>query len=375
MKHIFPLIAAGLLTASSVSAATVYTGDRIDGARVIEKLDVADQPAGLTKLWFRALDNATGQAWYVPVIVVKGAKPGPRFLVTAGIHGDELNGIGVLQGLTHDLDPNSLSGTLMAVPGLNAPGLLRSTRTFSASHTSAGGNLNRLIPSDPAATAGDSDASTRYAARLWSQIFMGNADFAVDLHTQSRGGTYPAYVFAQTGQARHIADLLRPDVINMDPGIDGAVENMLNGAGIPAVTYELATAESWDFTYIDRAKAGLRNVMIDAKMLPGSPVLSGPAPFVGNETYDATSPHGGWAHAVVKLNQDVKKGDLLATITNAFGDTVATLTAPFDARVLVVPVDPRTDPGDNVVRLIRWNSDLPCKADGCPTATAMVKDN
>ncbi|MBW8881810.1 MAG: succinylglutamate desuccinylase/aspartoacylase family protein, partial [Asticcacaulis sp.] len=177
MKSVVSLICAALLLtpilATSAPAATVYTGDRIDGAQVIDRLDVADQPTGTTHLWFRALDNATGQAWYVPVIVVKGAKPGPKFLLTAGIHGDELNGIAVIQGLVRDLDPDSLRGTLVAVPGLNAPGLLRSTRTFASGHTGAGGNLNRLIPSDPKATEGDSDASGRYAARLWSQIFIG----------------------------------------------------------------------------------------------------------------------------------------------------------------------------------------------------------
>ncbi|ESQ77156.1 succinylglutamate desuccinylase [Asticcacaulis sp. AC402] len=342
---------------------------------MIERLDVADLPVGRTKLWFRALDNPTGQAWYVPVVVVKGEKPGPDFLLTAGIHGDELNGIAVIQRLTQEIDPRTLSGAVVAIPGLNTPGLLHSTRTYTSSHGGAGGNLNRLIPSDPEAVAGDTDAATRFAARLWSQLFMGNADFAIDLHTQSRGGTYAVYVFAQTKAARHLGDLLRPDVINMDPGIEGAVENMLNGVEIPAVTYELGTAESWDEAYIGRAMAGIRNVMIDAGMLTGQVATAGPAPFVGNETRDVSSPHGGWAHSKVRLNQDVKAGEVMAVITNAFGDVTATLKAPFDARVIVVPVDPRTDPGETVIRLLRWNDTLPCKLDGCPTSVDMVKDN
>lgn len=379
MKSLLLLVAVGLFMANPACAKTVYTGDRIDGARVIDKLDIADLPTGRTELWFRALDSALGQAWYVPVIVLKGSKPGPRLLLTAGIHGDELNGIAVIQALAQQLNPSDLSGAVVAVPGLNTPGLLHSTRTFSAGHTGSGGNLNRLIPSDPTATQGDTDASGRYAARLWSQLFIGNADLAIDMHTQSRGGAYPAYVFAQTGAARHIADMLRPDVINMDPGVEGSVENMLNGAGIAAVTYELGTAESWDQGLIDRARAGIIKVMSDAGMLPvktatdGSTTPAGPNPFVGNETYDVTSPRGGWAHVRVRLNEDIKAGDILATVTNAFGDTVATLTAPYDAHVLDVAVDPRTDPGDNIVRLIRWNDALPCKADGCPSTAAMVK--
>ena len=369
------LLLAGLMALSTpVFAKTIYTGDKVDGTAVIDKLDVADLPAAaVTKLWFRVADNSVGQGWYVPVVVIKGAKPGPKFLLTAGIHGDELNGIAVIQRLVSETDPKTLSGTLVAVPGLNAAGLEHSTRAFSGYHSGSGGNLNRLMPNDTAEHGHEGDAATRYAGRLWSNIFMGNADFAIDLHTQSRGGTYPAYVFAQTAPARHIADMLRPDVINMDPGIDGAVENMLNAVSVPAVTYELGGAEVFDSTLITRGLRGVRNVMIDRGMIAGTPDLSDPEPYIGNEVTNVESPRGGWSHVKVKLNQSVKKGDVLATVTDPFGQIIATLTAPFDAHILGMGTDPRTQPGDMVVRLITWSDKGVCARTSCPEAAPMVK--
>ena len=376
-----PALALGLIPPAA-TATTVYTGDRIDGAQVIDKLDVADLPPGITHLWFRVTDTAIGQAWYVPVIVIKGARPGARLLLTAGIHGDELNGIGVIQQLAASVDPNSLNGTLIAVAGLNTPGLLHSTRGFTADEIGTNGdNLNRIIPNPAEAFAPDSGGpATRYAGRLWSQLFIGNADYAIDFHTQSRGGQYPAYVFAQTAEARKLADLLRPDVINMDPGIDGALENMLNAAHVTAVTYELGAPETFNATIIDRAAHGVRNIMLAKGMLAGkpdltTPVLGGGQPFVGNETVDVTSPRGGWAHVAVHLGQDVKPGDTLATVTDPFGTVTAVLTAPSAGRILSLATDPRTEPGDMVVRLVDWNSALPCQADGCPDTADMVKDN
>ena len=98
-------LAFGLMCSSPPAfAATVLTGDKIDGVPVIEKLDLADQPTGrVSRYYFRVMDQAIGQGWYVPVIVVKGAEPGRRLLLTAAVHGDELNGIAIIQDLTNAL--------------------------------------------------------------------------------------------------------------------------------------------------------------------------------------------------------------------------------------------------------------------------------
>ncbi|HPU16437.1 MAG TPA: succinylglutamate desuccinylase/aspartoacylase family protein, partial [Polymorphobacter sp.] len=121
-----PLIALLLMFATPLAAATQLSGDRIDGTPVVTTLDAATLPAGSTnRFWVRPADSAIGQGWYVPVIVVRGAKPGPRLLLTAAIHGDELNGIAVIHRLANEIDPAGLAGTLVMLPGLNTPGLLQ----------------------------------------------------------------------------------------------------------------------------------------------------------------------------------------------------------------------------------------------------------
>ena len=110
-----------LILAAPVAAATDRVGS-IDGVAIVDRLDVADLPAGqMQRFWFRAGETAIAQSWYVPVIVVKGARPGPKLLLTAAIHGDELNGIDVIHQLVAGLDPAQMAGTLVAVPGLNTP--------------------------------------------------------------------------------------------------------------------------------------------------------------------------------------------------------------------------------------------------------------
>ncbi|HQX23724.1 MAG TPA: peptidase M14, partial [Pseudomonadota bacterium] len=77
------------LSVGAASAATVYTGETIQDARVISQLDLADlAPGRMHRFMFRGAETATGQYWYVPVLVAKGAKPGRRILFVAGVHGD-----------------------------------------------------------------------------------------------------------------------------------------------------------------------------------------------------------------------------------------------------------------------------------------------
>lgn len=363
MKALATLAAAlGLLVASPAASATQFTGDRIDGVAVIEKLDVADLPAGqISRFYFRVVDQSVGQGWYVPVMVAKGAKPGKKLLLTAGIHGDEYNGIDVIHRLFAGLDPATLSGTVVAVPGLNQPGLLNATRNYSGSVYASPLNLNRQMPGD----VHSDEVAEVYAARLWNQIFIGNADQAIDLHTQSRGTLYPIYAFAETAEARRMADMIRPDMIKMDAGVKGTVENMLNAAGVPSVTLELAGPERFDPVAIGRGMTGVRNVMIDMGILPGKPVLEGPDPFVGNLSQDVSAPRGGYAHILVKLGDPITKGQVLATIADPFGRTVATVTAPIGGRALSIGTSPAREIGALLVRILAWSDAEPCKPTSC----------
>ncbi|KPF65728.1 hypothetical protein IP88_13300 [alpha proteobacterium AAP81b] len=323
-----------------------------DGVPVVDRLVVADLPAGqLSRFWFRAGETAIAQDWRVPVIVIRGARPGPRLLVTAGIHGDELNGIAVIHRLAARVDPAALAGTLVLVPGLNTPGLLASTREFPD-----GSNLNRTMP------GAESGAADRYARALWTGLLRPNADAAVDLHTQSRGTAYVLYAFASTPRTRRMAELVGPDVIKMDTGEKGTVENELTRDGVPAITFELGRPESFDEATIGRALAGLENLMAEMAMLPG-PVRA-TAPLVTNRIVAVRASRAGWMTLLAPLGSDVAKGQAIATIADAFGRVVETIVAPQAGRINTIATDPRRDAGDMAVRIVWWDPDPKC-ALGC----------
>lgn len=347
-----------LLLAWPVAAGTRLTGDRIDGVPVAAALHADDlHPGRRYDFWYRVQDNAIGQAWYVPVIVVRGARDGPRLLLTAGIHGDELNGIDVIHTLARTVDPEKLAGTLVMIPGLNVPGLLNSTRGFSPSG-SGGENLNRLMPGKPAGDAG----AANYAWSLW-QLMRPNADLAIDLHTQSRGTAYVMYAFASNAQTLAMAKLAAPDMIKLDHGVKGTVENMMVADGVPAITLELGRPETFEPVMVARAIAGIRRIMAEKDMIADeAPAES--KPFIGNKIVELQASRGGFAEIVPPLGGAVAAGDLVAVIRDAFGRTLQEIRTPVAGRINTIATDPRTNPGDMLMRVLLWSDEPGCAA-GC----------
>lgn len=346
----FLSIAAGLLLSVPATAQTTLTGDRIDGTPVIDKLDASDLAVGqVHRFWFRVSDSAIGQAWYVPVVVVRGAKPGHRLLLTAGVHGDELNGIDVIHRLVRKIDPTQLSGTIVAVPGLNTPGLLHHSRAFTPGDGVDGANLNRLMPGDPK----DNDRANLYALRLWTQLLRPNADTAIDLHTQSRGTAYPMYAFADSARAQQIAVIIGPDMIKIDPGQKGTIETEMLKSGVPAITLELERPEIFDREVIGRAVDGIERLMVDLKMLaPGSAPERTILPYVGDSLARVDTHRGGYATLLFDLGDRVEQGQTVATLSDPFGRIIETLVAPKAGRVSKISTNPMRDPGDNVMMIL-----------------------
>ena len=59
---------------------------------------------------------ADGTRVSIPLDLVNGAQPGPRLYLGAAIHGDEVDGVGILFRAPADVDPKRLRGSIVCVP-------------------------------------------------------------------------------------------------------------------------------------------------------------------------------------------------------------------------------------------------------------------
>lgn len=358
---LFVLMVLGFVT---VTPATDLYQERATGGRTcypdaglteteqsIASLTVDALEPGMYRYRFNAGNRNTGQAIWVPVLVLKGMQDGPRLLLTSAVHGDELNGIAVIHGLLKRVSVEKLRGTLVVVPGVNQPGMNANNRHF----VGAGGggfmaDLNRLFPGQ---VRGGSTAE-RYVARLWQNIFRDNADYAVDLHTQTRGSDYPLFVFSdfRNSTARQMAHDLMPDLIKNDAGQAGTLETAFMEAGVPAVTFEVGGPKKWQADLIERAVLGLENMMRGLGQLEGERRRMEPGPYVGANSTNIYTDQAGFAYIHVALKERVSKGQKLATVVDAFGREKATYYSPHDGVVLSVSTDPLREPGAMLVRIL-----------------------
>jgi len=109
----------------------------------------------------------------IPLTLVNGARPGPRVLITAGVHGGEFTGIDAATRLASLLEPALVHGQLIICPVANPPAVYQGRLGVSPLD---GVNINRVFPGDP-----DGGPTERLAAWLFAHLLDG-ADAYVDLH-------------------------------------------------------------------------------------------------------------------------------------------------------------------------------------------------
>jgi predicted deacylase len=354
-----------LLLATSVAhAATVYTGDKIEGVPVITELDVADLEAGKThRFMFRTSETSIGQYWYVPVMVAKGAKPGKRVLLVAGVHGDELNPVAAVQETFALLDPARMTGTAIGIMGASPPSLMNITRTWKINDLGGAQiNPNRTWPGRE-----DGNAVERHSWLITDKLIRGNVDAAIDHHTGGTGTDFAKFMFvyADSEESITLAKLFPTEQIMLDPGYPGTLEYSLVKAGIPAVTTELGGARTFVPEMVKMGVDGNLNVLIHYGIIEGPkrPTSADTEVFIGNDLESVRAVAGGFLTVLVGLNDAVTRGQRVAIQRNSFGDIVHEYLAPADGRVAIIGTDAATERGSEVLTLLVKRES--CAGDAC----------
>ena len=223
----FTSVAATAAVAACATAQTNFTGDVISTYPVITSLDPSDTPANtITRYW---LYTGTSQGminYFLPVFVARGSNEslseGKTLALSASIHGDELNGIPVVQrvfaSLNESVASGDFNGTVIGLPTVNPNGNFLNQRNF---FTSSGAgfftNLNRVFPGEALIDGGS--LPNAYAFNIWNNLWANGtvADMAVDLHTLSTGSDGPLWAYAdyRLDGVQRLAELAMPDVIKV----------------------------------------------------------------------------------------------------------------------------------------------------------------
>jgi len=349
-------VAGAEVAAPATGQGTVYTGDMIQGKKVVSTLDVTDlEPGKKHLLYFQGVQMPTGQYWYVSVIVAKGAKPGKRFTLTSGVHGDEMNSIHTVQTVMNQLDPAKMSGSVMAVLDIARPALEGMQRRWP--NQGRGIDLIDMNREWPGNENGASAAS-RHAGILFNRLLRPNSDLAIDFHTGTTGLAASAF---------NIGDRTIPDVRTMldlypvrqiwdNAAYPGVLHNAFVDAGIPSFCPEVGAARALNLDMVQPFVEGTMNVLKHYGVVPG-PIGRTAADvnvFIGNTAFPILATQGGFVEPLVKLNDKVAAGQKVLIQRNTFGEVVAEYASGVDGEVGALRTDMTSEPG-NVLMFILFN--------------------
>ncbi|GAA2814506.1 hypothetical protein EDC40_107186 [Aminobacter aminovorans] len=337
---------------------TVFTGDTIDGKKVVTSLDVKDLEAGQThRLYFQGVETPTGQHWYVSVTVTRGAKPGKRVVLTSGVHGDEMSSIHTVHTVMNQLEPAKMSGTVMAVTDISRPALESMQRRWP--NQGRGIDLidmNREWPGNENGLT----APSRHAGLLFNRLLRPNADAAIDFHTGTTGFEVTAFNIGEIDRPEVKAMLdLYPvgQILNMPKAAYPTVlHNAFIDVGIPAIAPEIGAARVLDREMIALFVEGTMNVLKHYGIVAGpmGRTAKGMAVFVGNSGFPVLATAGGLVEHLVKLNDKVVPGQKVAIQRNSFGEVVAEYTAGVAGEISGQRSDAMSEPG-NPLAFILFN--------------------
>ena len=290
-----------------------------------------------------SMPDGTLNYWHIPVIIVNGAESGPVFEVDGCMHGDEQEGAYTVLELAKRLDPKTLRGTFVGVPVLNVPGFLTHGGVRGSTTDQMYVDMNRQFPGDP----GSMSHTRRAIHTFWEEIIL-KCDYTVNLHGCMKG-QIPRVVYNEEMPG----SLVMAEAIACTPEWIMAsrsehtrlVEDTINRActekGIPNVFIESGSADrshSAIMADVGVVVDGIMNCMRKIGMLDGDVSV----PKVRRSTAYYTHVRGRGAGIIypepcLRINNVVKKGELLCRIVDFLGDEIEQVRAPHDGIVIMEP--------------------------------------
>lgn len=296
----------------------------------LEMLGETIPPGEARRLRFESLDSFTAG-----LVALRGVAAGPTLCVTAGVHGDELNGIAIARRLADETDPHETAGTLLVVPIVNAHGFRNGSRYLPDRR-----DLNRFFPGRP-----NGSAASRIAYQFFEQV-MRRCDALVDLHTGSLNRANVPQIrtdLSEVDNLRLAWGFPTEHVIHSVPQ-PGTLRRAANDAGIAAVLYEAGEPGRIDQEEIERGVAAIHAVLGSLGMAQSAAVTPASQRLYGRTQWVRSDASGIYV-PFVDLGDAVAAGERLGEVTDPFSSESTEIHAPIAGRVIGMALGQVVIPG------------------------------
>ena len=286
----------------------------------------------------------------IPVIIERSKIDGPVVLFSAGIHGDEINGVEVVRQLITQKINKPKIGTIICIPIVNMFGFVNKSREFPD-----GRDLNRVFPGSKSGSL-----ASRFAHLILKEI-MPNVDYCIDFHAggASRFNAPQIRIVSNDIDLKNLADVFDAPFTLYSKNIVGSFRASGSKLGVKMLLFEGGKSLDINSEIASEALNGAKRFLHHLDM------LSEKHQTIKQQKSTIYIEKSGWIRAKCSgllhdgnlIGQFVKKGAVLGKITDPFGKFEQKVKAPNDGYIINANHSPIVYEGDAIYHISGGNLD------------------
>ena len=307
-------------------------------ARNLEICGVSVAPGERCDVELPMTFDRSGTPVDVPVHVWRASQSGPTVFISGAVHGDEINGTGIIRDLLLNDRFTLETGSLVLVPVANIIGFDRHSRYMPDRR-----DLNRSFPGSL-----EGSMTSRFAHELFEAVVR-RCDYGLDLHTAAVKRTNFPNIRADlnAGDLKTVAMAFGTEVVINTKGPKGSLRRAATDEGCPTIALEAGEVLKIEPAVVEFGVRGVRNVLIALGMVKGDPAPPA-AQLVARRLKWVRADAAGFLAFHIAPGDVVKKGQPIATNTSLLGEEQNVINAPANGVIMGMTTLPAVVPGDPV---------------------------
>ncbi|UQD57675.1 succinylglutamate desuccinylase/aspartoacylase family protein [Flavobacterium sp. K5-23] len=280
----------------------------------------------------------------IPIIVERSKLDGPTVLLSAGLHGDEINGVEIVRQLITQKINKPKTGTIICIPVINVFGFINQKREFPD-----GRDLNRIFPGNKSGSL-----ASRFAYHLLNEV-LPHVDYAIDFHAggASRFNVSQVRIAPNNSELKSLADVFHAPFALYSKNIAGSYRNACEKIGVKMLLFEGGKSIDLNEEVTRQGVEGSKRVLSHLGMLSDLQKIIIPDDetiYIKKSSW-IRAKYSGMFHSITKVGSYIEKGQLLATISDPYGKIEHKVKSPNSGYIINVNEAPIVYQGDAIYHI------------------------
>ncbi len=281
----------------------------------------------------------------IPATIINGQNQGKTIFICAGTHSGEYPGVAASSIVAEQIDPADVNGRIIFIHCLNSSGFWQKRERFVPED---GGNLNDVFPGDKEGTI-----SQKIAAFIENEI-LDYVDFVLDLHSGSSEEPLSTCLFFPTKASEEV------NKFSLDVAKCTTISNLIASTAKTGV-YSFATTKGIPGILLERGHSNLCkredyegyvddifSILNYLNIAEYKRIIKQNVKVIWKKVDYIRCKHTGLWYSDLEPGIVVKKGDLIGTVKDFFGNVIAKYYVNEDSYILYNHVGLMIKEGTNI---------------------------